>query len=233
RLQEHQFLSSFFPLFQPLLKNFDLPGQALPQILTHCWFLQSLLQLRNPPFHLIDFFVSSIFLRARRFLDNSLDRLSRQQQADVNPPPPRQALVLFFQARRQRGRAGLLLHNALAAGLQRAVSLLVFLRKPPEQIVEPFLPPPALIQEPAAVNQISESGMRSQPAEIPELTSNANYPKSRIQNAEQTEHAEANPVRRYEHAYRTRVECSSHVIPEARLHGLLILLFAVLFSNTP
>ena len=74
--------------------------------------------------------------------------------------------------------------------------------------------------------------MSSQPAKICKLASKTDNPKSRIEDAEETEHAKTNPIGRYEHARGTRVECCADIIRESGLHGLLILLFAVLFSNT-
>ena len=182
RIEKGELFDRFAFFLLPLLKNFELCGEALSQVFGDLRLLELFLQLLDSLFQL-----GGLFGRVRRLANDFTDGFSGQEQTQIDPYQTSEAFSLLVHAGRQRCATGLLLEDPLTAAFQRAIALLVLWRKLLDQIEDLRLPASPFGKKLIAVHKILKSRIRAEPAEVCEFASEADNPEPGVENAQQTE----------------------------------------------
>ena len=152
------------------------------------------------------------WLSALRFAQHLSDGLPREQEPQVHPEQPAEALALGLEPLRHLAAMAELVENGAAARRERSVRAPIRVVEAIEQRGESCAPTRARVRSAGRRRRCAETGIGREQRQVAELQAGAQHPEAGVGDAEQRERAKANPVRRHEHAERSGVERRPHVV---------------------
>jgi hypothetical protein len=192
-------------LLQALVEDLQLSSEAAPQLVAQ--LLAALLALeRCQPLHQI-----LVVASAEHLLDGS----PGHEQTQVHPREAPETVGLRLEAR--RGRAGtveLELDNRSASLRESVVQTPVGDIQSGEQFLYALVPVGRGGRQRTGSDHPLESRVGRKQKQVPELEPGAHHPEAGVQQPEESEGADADPVGRDEHAERSGVERRGKVVEE-------------------
>ncbi len=202
-------------LREALLEDVDLPAEAAAQLVGQRRVGLLALERRHAPAQVGD---------VARFADDLPDGAARDQEPQEHPRQTAQAVGLGFEAA-GHGRGGravqLQVDDRAAALRQQVVDAAVAGIEAAEERLDPLVPVGRGLDERHGRDQPLKALVGGERQQIAELEPGAEHPEAGFHQAEQAERAEADPVRRDEHAERPGVEGRRDVVEEAGLSAIL------------
>ena len=149
------------------------------------------------------------------------DGAARDQEPQEHPREAPQAVRLCFEAAGhvRAGAVQLQIDDRTAPLRQEIVDAAVAGIEAAEERLDALVPVGGGLDERPGGDQPLKALVGRERHQVAELEPRAEHPEARFHHAEQAERAEANPVRRDEHAERPRVERRGDVVEEAGFGG--------------